>query len=81
MVKRKQTTPAPAVVADEPVAAVVADGPVAAVATPGEVLRVAEGRAITSLRGVLCAGEVVSARDLPGGDEALAVLYVRGIVQ
>lgn len=42
--------------------------------------RVAKGRSITSLRGVLDAGTVVGARDFPGGEDTLCDLIKCGAV-
>ena len=42
---------------------------------------VAEGRAITSKRGILAAGEAVEARDFVGGEETLNSLLERGLVE
>lgn len=42
---------------------------------------VAEGRAITSKRGILAAGEAVEARDFVGGEETINSLLERGLVE
>lgn len=42
---------------------------------------VVEGRAITSKRGILAAGEAVEARDFVGGEETLNSLLERGLVE
>lgn len=42
---------------------------------------VAEGRAITSKRGILAAGEAVEARDFVGGEETLNSLLERGLIE
>ena len=42
---------------------------------------VAEGRAITSKRGILAAGEAVEARDFVAGEETLNSLLERGLVE
>ncbi len=42
---------------------------------------VAEGRAITSKRGILAAGEAVEASDFVGGEETLNSLLERGLVE
>ena len=42
---------------------------------------VAEGRAVTSKRGILAAGEAVEARDFVGGEETLNSLLERGLVE
>ena len=42
---------------------------------------VSEGRAITSKRGILAAGEAVEARDFVGGEDTLKSLLERGLIQ
>lgn len=42
---------------------------------------VAEGKAITSKRGILPAGEAVEARDFVGGEDTLKSLLERGLIQ
>ena len=42
---------------------------------------VSEGRAITSKRGILPAGEAVEARDFVGGEDTLKSLLERGLIQ
>lgn len=52
--------------------------PVSAAAPAKEVIRVAPGHSVSSLRGIVPAGEVVSARDFFRGDADLKDLAERG---
>lgn len=62
-----------------PAAAEVKAPSIPEVAIP-EIYAIAENRSITTLRGMLHAGEIVSARDFPGGTKALAQFVAAGSV-
>lgn len=52
----------------------------AKVSDPDTVFKVNAGKSITSKRGILCEGELISAADLSGGEEAFTVLLDKGYI-